>query len=327
MFTMRFDMRTPASGAPTPELYDAALEMCAWAETRGAVMAVLSEHHATADGHLPSPLILASAIAARTKVLNILVAAAVLPLYHPVRLAEDIAVLDNLSKGRVTYVFGIGHRPEEYEHMGVDARRRGQTADSHLELILDLLKGGPVQVAGRRVHVTPAASTQGGPRLMIAGGTAAAARRAGRHGVGFIASTNTPGLKETFEAESLVHGHEPGPAQFPDGRSATAVFVSDDIDAAWAEIGSYLLHDARMAAAYRQGDESVASITSADTVEALRSAQGPYTVMTIDDAVAQIRSGASLQLHPLCGGMPPELAWPYLERAAVAVSQGYTGPS
>ena len=125
MFTMRFDMRTPASGAPTTALYDAALEMCAWAETRGAIMAVLSEHHATADGHLPSPLILASAIAARTKVLNILVAAAVLPLYHPVRLAEDMAVLDNISNGRVTYVFGIGYRPKEYEHMGVDARRRG----------------------------------------------------------------------------------------------------------------------------------------------------------------------------------------------------------
>ena len=150
--------------------------------------------------------------------LNILVAAAVLPLYHPVRLAEDIAVLDNLSKGRVTYVFGIGHRPEEYEHMGVDARRRGQTADSHLQLILELLKGGPVQVAGRRVHITPAASTQGGPRLMIAGGTAAAARRAGRHGLGFIAYTNTPGLKEAFEAESLVHEHEPGvPRSFPTG--------------------------------------------------------------------------------------------------------------
>ena len=132
MFTMRFDMRTPASGAPTPALYDAALEMCAWAETRGAIMAVFSEHHATADGHLPSPLMLASAIAARTKVLNILVAAAVLPLYHPVRLAEDMTVLDNLSKGRVHYVFGIGHRPEEYEHMGVDARRRGKIADESL---------------------------------------------------------------------------------------------------------------------------------------------------------------------------------------------------
>src|SRR5262249_16244165 len=114
MFTMRFDMRTPESGAPTASLYSAALDMCAWAETRGAVMAVLSEDHGGGDGHLPSPLILASAVAARTNVLNILVAAATLPLYHPVRLAEEMTVLDNLSNGRVHYVFGIGHRPEEY---------------------------------------------------------------------------------------------------------------------------------------------------------------------------------------------------------------------
>jgi hypothetical protein len=86
-------------------------------------------------------------------------------------------------------------------------------------------------------------------------------------------------------------------------------------------MGSYLMHDARMAAAYRHGDESVASITRADSVDELRSAQGPYAVMTIDDAVAQIRGGASLQLHPLCGGMPPDLAWPYLERAAVATAR------
>jgi len=321
MFTMRFDMRTPASGAPTPALYDAALQMCAWAEARGAIIAVLSEHHATADGHLPSPLILASAIAARTKVLNILVAAAVLPLYHPVRLAEDMTVLDNLSKGRVTYVFGIGHRPEEYEHMGVDTSRRGKIADESLELLLRLLAGAPVDLDGRRIHVTPAPSTEGGPRILIAGGSTAAAKRAGRNGLGFIAFTNAPGLKETFEAESRAHGHEPGPAQFPDGSSATAVFVSDDVDAAWAELGSYLLHDARMAAAYRKGDESVASITRADTLDELRSAQGPYAVMTINDAVAQIRSGTSLQLHPLCGGMPPELAWPYLERASVATAR------
>jgi alkanesulfonate monooxygenase SsuD/methylene tetrahydromethanopterin reductase-like flavin-dependent oxidoreductase (luciferase family) len=321
MFTMRFDMRSPESGAPTPELYGAALEMCGWAETRGALLAVLSEHHATADGHLPSPLVMASAIAARTNVLNVLVAAAVLPLYHPVRLAEDMTVLDNLSKGRVHYVFGIGHRPEEYEHMGVDVTRRGRIADESLELLLRLLEGDPVDVDRRRVHVTPSASTKGGPRIMIAGGTVAAAKRAGRHGLGFVAYNNTPGLKEAFEAESRAHGHEPGPAQFPDGRSPTAVFVADDVDAAWAEIGSYLLHDARMAAAYRQGDESVASITRADTVDALRSAEGPYRVVTTADATAQIRSGVSLQLHPLCGGMPPDLAWPYLERASVATER------
>ncbi|HNM85395.1 MAG: LLM class flavin-dependent oxidoreductase [Mycobacterium sp.] len=325
MFTMRFDMRTPAAGAPTTALYGTALDMCAWAETRGAALAVLSEHHATEDGHLPSPLILASAIAARTSTLNILVAAAVLPFYHPVRLAEDMAVLDNLSNGRVHYAFGIGHRPEEYAHFGVDVHRRGRIADENLALLLRLLTGEPVDVDGRRIHVTPAPATKGGPRIMIAGGSTAAARRAGRHGLGFIAYTDAPGLKEAFEAESIAHGYRPGPAQFPDGRSPTAVFVTDDADAAWNEIGSYLLHDARMAARYRQGDESVASITRAETVDEMRSVPGPYAILTVDEAVDRLRGGASLPLHPLCGGMPPELAWPYLERAALAVSAARGG--
>lgn len=299
-------MRTPAEGAPTTELYRAALDMCAWAETRGAALAVLSEHHATEDGHLPSPLILASAIAARTTTLNVLVAAAILPLYHPVRLAEDMAVLDNLSGGRVHYVFGIGHRAEEYEHLGVDYHRRGRIADENLDRLLGL-------------HVTPAPATPGGPHIMIAGGSTAAARRAGRHGLGLIAQTNAPGLREAFEAASLEHGHQPAPAQFPEEGSPTAVFVADDLDAAWAEIGMYVLHDARMAAAYRHGDDAVASITRAETVEELRSG-GPYAVLTVEEAVDRIRGGRTLPLHPLCGGMPRELAWPYLERAATAVS-------
>jgi alkanesulfonate monooxygenase SsuD/methylene tetrahydromethanopterin reductase-like flavin-dependent oxidoreductase (luciferase family) len=321
MFTMRFDMRTPPTGAAGPALYGAALDMCAWAETRGGALAVLSEHHATTDGHLPSPLMLASAIAARTNTLNILIAAAVLPLYHPVRLAEDMAVLDNLSNGRVHYVLGIGHRAEEYEHMGVDPHRRGKIADENLDLLLRLLVGDPLDIGGRRVHVTPAPATVGGPRIMMAGGSTAAARRAARHGLGFIAQTDAPGLREVFEAESVAHGHQPGPAQFPDGLSPTAVFVADDVDAAWAEIGPHVLHDARMAAAYRHGDDSVASITRAGSIDELRATSGPYAILTVDEAASRIRSGAGLPLHPLCGGLPPELAWPYLERAALATSR------
>ena len=64
MITLRFDMRAPATGAPATELYSAAVEMCAWAETRGAFVAVLSEHHAAQDGHLPAPLLLHDAMTA-----------------------------------------------------------------------------------------------------------------------------------------------------------------------------------------------------------------------------------------------------------------------
>ena len=92
MFTLRFDMRAPATGAPTTDLYDAAIDMCSWAENRGAALAVLSEHHGTEDGHLAAPHVLASAIAARTTTLAIMLAAVPLPLWDPVRLAEEICI-------------------------------------------------------------------------------------------------------------------------------------------------------------------------------------------------------------------------------------------
>src|SRR6478672_10602513 len=110
MFTLRFDMRAPAWAAPAADLYAAAIDMCAWAETRGAILTVLSEHHGADDGHLPTPLILASAIAARTKQLAILLAAVPIPLWDAIRLAEEMTVLDLISRGRVSYVFGVGHR-------------------------------------------------------------------------------------------------------------------------------------------------------------------------------------------------------------------------
>lgn len=320
MLTLRFDMRAPAIGAPTVELYAAAIEMCAWAESRGAVVAVLSEHHGTDDNHLPSPLILASAIAARTERLAILLAAVVLPFCDPVRLAEEMNVLDIISRGRVAYVFGVGHRTEEYEHFGIDMRRRGRIADEKLALLLELLAGKTVVREGRPVRVTPPPASAAGPRVMIAGGSVAAARRAGRFGLGLLAQSNTRGMKEAYEAECRARGREPGPAQFPDPDSPTAVFVADDLDEAWSEIGPYLLHDAVTAAAYRHGDEGVASISRAASVDELRAANGAYRIVTADEAISTVRSGRSLGLLPLCGGLPPRLAWAYLERAAGAVA-------
>jgi alkanesulfonate monooxygenase SsuD/methylene tetrahydromethanopterin reductase-like flavin-dependent oxidoreductase (luciferase family) len=323
MFTLRFDMRAPQTGAEPVDLYAAAIDMCAWAEMRGAVAAVLSEHHGTDDGHLPTPLILASAIAARTRQMAIILAAVPIPFWDPVRLAEEISVLDIISDGRVSYAFGIGHRAEEYDHFGVDIHRRGQLADEKLALLLELLKGEPVIHAGRRIHVTPQCATEGGPHIMLAGGSPAAVKRAAKHGLGFISQTNNPALKELYESQCRTHGHAPGFTQFPDSSAPTTVFVADDVDDAWDELGPYLLHDALTAAAYRHGDDSVASISRAETVEELRASQGPYRVFTTDEAAAYVRGGRSLPLLPLCGGLPPNKAWPYLERAVAATGQAH----
>jgi alkanesulfonate monooxygenase SsuD/methylene tetrahydromethanopterin reductase-like flavin-dependent oxidoreductase (luciferase family) len=321
MFTLRFDMRAPDWAAPATALYTAAIDMCAWAETRGAILTVLSEHHGADDGHLPTPLILASAIAARTRQLAILLAAVPIPLWDAIRLAEEMTVLDLISRGRVSYVFGVGHRSEEYEHFGLDITTRGRVADEMLAVLGPLVRGEPVDYHDRRVRVTPPCGSATGPLMMIAGGSKAAARRAATHGLGFISQTDSPGLREYYESQCRAAGHEPGIVQFPVPGTPTTVFVADDVDQAWEVLGPHLLHDAVTAASYRPHDDSVASISRADNVTALRETEGPYRIFTPDEATDYIRSGRPLPLHPLCGGIPPEVAWHHLELAAAATAR------
>ena len=314
MFTLRFDMRAPEWGAPIEDLYEAAIGMAEWSERRGAVVAVLSEHHATDDRHLPSPLVLASAIAARTETLAIMVAAAVLPFYEPVRLAEDMSVLDIISRGRVAYVLGLGHRAEEFDHFGLEMSGRGARADEQLAELLELLRG-----EASRSNITPA-PTSAGPQLFIGGGSLAAARRAGRFGLGLIAQSPTPGLADAYAQACREAGHEPGFVQIPEPGLVTVMFVADDVDEAWDELGRHLLHDAMTAASYRHGQTGVASISTATTVEELR--QDPsYRIVTVDEATELVRAGTILPLLPLCGGLAPDVAWPYLRRAVEAVER------
>ena len=318
MFTLRFDMRAPAFGAPTATLYSAATEMSAWAETRACIAAVLCEHHGADDGYLPSPIVLASAIAARTERL-LLSLVVILPFYDPVRLAEDLAVLDIISTGRVSVIFGIGYRPEEYEHFGVDIHRRGRSADEKLDLLRKLLSGQEVVHEGRRIVVTPPPHTPGGPTLMWGGASLAAARRAGRYGLGLLANGGEPGMREAYEAASMQHGHQPGPVLLPDRDTPSVVFVADDVDRAWDEIGAHLLHDARMYAEWNPDNRTSAGISPAADVAELRATSRSHRIIGVAEAVERVSAGEVLNLSPLCGGLPPDLAWPYLERVGEVV--------
>jgi alkanesulfonate monooxygenase SsuD/methylene tetrahydromethanopterin reductase-like flavin-dependent oxidoreductase (luciferase family) len=312
VFLMRFDMRAPAFGASTADLYAAAIEMSTWSESRGAFAVVVCEHHTMADGYLPSPLVLATAIAARTTTLPIMTAALVLPLYDPVRLAEDLVVLDIISRGRASHVVAVGYRPEEYEHHGVDFHRRGRLADEHLAVLLRAKTGEPFLHDGRRIHVTPAPFTPGGPTIIGGGGSPAAARRAGRHGLDFFAQGGGPSLEAAYVEAAHAHGHEPGSCMIPPLDMATTVFVADDLDRAWAEIGPHLLHDVVSYAAINEGNTHTASLSTATSVDELRAEDRSHRIITVDEAVALVGAGAPLALQPLVGGLPPEVAWRYL---------------
>lgn len=312
---MRFDMRAPLSGVPAPVLYSAALEMAEWAESRGCLTAVISEHHASEDGYLPAPMILASAMAARTKTLPIMVAVVLLPLYDPVRLAEEMIVVDILSRGRVSYVAAIGYRPVEYEMYGVDFRRRGKLADEKLKVLLAAKTGEPFELAGRRLKVSPPPVTPGGPIVMWGGGSIAAARRAGAHGIGFLGHGGGAELEVAYLSACDEAGQVPGSCFVPPADSALTVFVTreEEIDKAWDELGPYLMHDASAYAEWNPGNDRTASLSFARSIDELRAERRSHVILSIDEAVELIRGGSPLALHPLVGGLPPEIAWRYLK--------------
>jgi alkanesulfonate monooxygenase SsuD/methylene tetrahydromethanopterin reductase-like flavin-dependent oxidoreductase (luciferase family) len=315
MFMMRFDLRAPEHGAPAADLYAAALDMAEWADERGCAAVALSEHHASPDGFLPTPIVMASAMAARTENVPIIIAAALLPFYEPIRLAEEIIVVDLVSRGRVSYVFGLGYRAEEFEHFGVSRSDRVRVVEHNLHLVLRAVRDGTFEHDGRTVNVTPRPYTPGGPHIAYGGTTAAAARRAARFGLDFFAQSNAPGIGDAYRAECERLGRAPGNTMLPDRRSPSITFVADDVDAAWDELGPYLLHDATTYAAWNPDDEYTASLSRGTTVDALREEHGAHRIFDMDEAAEHLRTHGVLQLHPLCGGVPPEIAWPYLERA------------
>jgi alkanesulfonate monooxygenase SsuD/methylene tetrahydromethanopterin reductase-like flavin-dependent oxidoreductase (luciferase family) len=313
---MRFDMRAPQPGASTVDLYRAALEMCAWADTRACASVLFCEHHGSPDGYLPSPLLIGSAAAARTARVRIVLGAVLVPFYDPVKLAEDMNVLDIVSAGRVSYILGVGYRPEEFEHFGVERTSRGRIAEEKLGLLVRLRTGDVVVHDGRRIQVTPPPYTPGGPSIAWGGHSLAAARRAGRFGIGFQPNGSVPGLREAYEDACRAHGHEPRPLRIPDLNDPAVMFVAEDVDEAWAEIGPHLFHDSSTYSAWNRGDQTTSMISHAETVEALRETSAGYRIVSTSDAAEWVAGGKPLNLAPLCGGIPPEIAWPYLERAA-----------
>jgi alkanesulfonate monooxygenase SsuD/methylene tetrahydromethanopterin reductase-like flavin-dependent oxidoreductase (luciferase family) len=319
-------MRAPEGGAPPAELYRAALEMAEWGEANGCLAVQVSEHHGSSDGYLPAPLVMAAAIAGRTRRVPIQVAALILPLHDPIELAEQIAVLDHVSGSRVSYVLGLGYREQEYAARGFEFSARGKRMDACLEALQQAFRGEPFAFQGRPVRVLPRPASPNGPLLLMGGSSPAAVRRAARFGLGMLTQGGDPSLAELYRAECALHGRAPGLFLSPPADTVTSAFVAEDPDRAWQQLGPHLLHDARMYAAWL-GAAGAVSKSSATTVAELRAEQGPYRIFTPEEAVQHVRRNGVLLMQPLCGGISPALAWEHLELVARRVLPGLKNPS
>ncbi|SJM62594.1 putative FMN-dependent luciferase-like monooxygenase [Gulosibacter sp. 10] len=172
--------------APAAERYHFALEQIEHAERLGFSTAWIAQHHFdAAEGGLPSPFLLLAAAAERTSRIRLGTGVVTLAHENAVRTAEDAAVLDLLSGGRVELGVGTGASPESLELFGFGGRDRNDLFAEKLARLREALAGRPLDESGR--HLQPAAPTLPG-RIWQATLSPSGARRAGRAGDGLMLS-------------------------------------------------------------------------------------------------------------------------------------------
>lgn len=306
-FTISFDMRAPAFGAPAGALYGAALDMCAWADELGFDTVGIAEHHASEDGYLPSPLVFAAAAAARTRRIHLRPSVLLAPLYDPVKLAEDTAVLQILSGGRLVLGIGAGYRPVEFAMFGKRREDRRRLYEEAIAVLRRAWSGEAFEYRGRKVRVTPTPDPP--PPILLGGAHPAVARRAARIADGFF-----PPMGESWDVYRQecrrLGKQDPGELQ---RLGPVYVHVTEDPDAAWEHIAPHVRHVVESYTewtleAYGRPAGPFARRTDPEDLRA----SGAYRTVTPERAIALARELApntEFLLTPLLGGLDPDFAW------------------
>jgi alkanesulfonate monooxygenase SsuD/methylene tetrahydromethanopterin reductase-like flavin-dependent oxidoreductase (luciferase family) len=289
--------------------YKATLDMAQYADEHGFDVVSLEEHHGAENGWSPSPLITAGMVFGRCPRIGVSISALLVPLHDPLRIAEDIAVLDLASGGRLVVIAGIGYRPEEYAAHGKSWADRGKLMDESLDVLLKAWTGEPFEHRGETVRVTPIPVTKPHPLVLVGGTSRPAARRAARLGLPLSPAAHLPELEAYYYEQCKEHGTQ-GFCGMPDA-DLSLLFVHEDPDKAWAELGQYFLHEATTYARWQTPDIKSAVHSHAATPEELR-AEGIYQVLSPDECIAKGKDG-QFTLHPLVGGMPIDEGWKSLE--------------
>lgn len=298
-------------------VYAAALERVEEAERVGLDAVWCTEHHFFEDGYLPQPLTWCAAVAARTSRITVGSAILVAPLHHPLEIAEQAAVVDQLSGGRLQLGLGAGYVPREFEAFGVDLKRRFATTEEHVVEVKRLLDEGVV-TPGPYQDRLPIWFGGFGPR---------GARFAGREGLGLLLLDGR--MLETYREGIVEGGRDPGDAVL--GGLATMI-LSRDPERAWSQLRPHLVHQrtSYVAAAESGEGPSQGMMSRSDSDEdpdAFRSA-GPHMVpprfdaVTPEEAVRRLRAWlgelpvSDVYFWESVGGMPEEMIAEHLSLLA-----------
>jgi alkanesulfonate monooxygenase SsuD/methylene tetrahydromethanopterin reductase-like flavin-dependent oxidoreductase (luciferase family) len=295
---LRFNFASPHGDPRTQgELIRAAVELAQWGESRGIMTVSVDEHHATGHGWSCNPVLAAGMFLAGTSTLIVSVDCALGPLWNPVRLAEDIALVDNMSRGRLHTTVGLGYRASEYAALGLDFSQRGPLMDSLIERMLS-------------VWSEIGSYTRPHPPLYIGGGARVTARRAARFRLPLSLADYLPDVADHYRELCAESGLAPL-IIMPGPINRGMIYLHEDPDQAWAELGEHILWEAVTYGGWSSDQRSLMHLPGVQTLDEVR-ASGRYRFLTPEELIAEVRAAPDygpLVLHPLVGGMPVDEAW------------------
>lgn len=231
-----FTGQQPPSAAGPP--YRDAVPLAVAAEAAGFDAFWVSEHHGLPDGYLPSPLVLLAALATHTSRIALGTGVLLAPLAHPLHLAEDAAVVDRLSDGRLILGLGLGYAEHEYAAFGVDTARRGAVLSDLVAFLRRAWTGdafdwsGPAYT-GHDLRVTPTPAGPAGIPIWLGGYASAAQRRARDQADGHLIGR----ADDAILAELLPRWSEPLDRPFTVAVNALVLLTDDRADAEAARRG------------------------------------------------------------------------------------------
>jgi probable F420-dependent oxidoreductase len=218
-FGLYSSIANPPRGENLDRSIDEVVAEAQLAEASGFDSCFFGEHHQDKDGFLPSPLIVAAVVAARTTRLRVGTSVILLPLHHPVRVAEDVITLDWASKGRVVLGVGIGYQAADFQAFAVPMEHRVALFEESVEILRRCWAGEPFSFRGKHytledVQIRPRPFQKPGPPLWIGASVNAAARRAGLLADAFVGTPSTSlddavQLADAYKAAAREAGRQP----------------------------------------------------------------------------------------------------------------------
>jgi probable F420-dependent oxidoreductase len=248
----------PGSNRTLHQEYNDYLDLVRRVEDVGLDAAWVSEHHFAGDGYLPSLPVMLAAFAAVTNRIELGTGVVLAPFHDPIRLAEDFAVVDQLSGGRVICGLGIGWRDEEFRAFRIDVKSRVRRISEIVEILRRAWNEERFDFDGKyysyeSIAVTPKPARV--PPILLGGYADAAIRRAGRIGDGYISSrADVDRVKESFEmaAEERRKAGQDGPPLVGILQNA---FVTEDPDRDWPMVRDGIGHQLGVYAGWRAGTD------------------------------------------------------------------------